>query len=197
MKKEDILDLGSARSYYFGGEYDGGIYLMQNPEEMWEFINEMSGKLSVGGSYLEIGSAAGGSCYLLNKVFRFRRIVLVDDNSNEFCRYRKKVLRGIEREEIIGNSHSGEVLDRVRKLGEKFDLIFIDGDHSYEGVKQDFEDYSEFLVPGGFIVLHDIMSQPGVMRYFQELINGNGVDFYGVLLNKENRHCGIGIFRRN
>jgi len=37
----------------------------------------------------------------------------------------------------------------------QIDFLFIDGDHSYEGVKSDFELYSNLLSPKGIIVLHD------------------------------------------
>ena len=37
----------------------------------------------------------------------------------------------------------------------KIDLLFIDGDHSYEGVKLDFELYSKLLSPNGIVILHD------------------------------------------
>ena len=37
----------------------------------------------------------------------------------------------------------------------KIDVLFIDGDHSYEGVKLDFELYSKLLSPKGVILLHD------------------------------------------
>jgi len=37
----------------------------------------------------------------------------------------------------------------------KIDLLFIDGDHSYEGVKQDFDLYSIILSDNGVIILHD------------------------------------------
>ena len=37
----------------------------------------------------------------------------------------------------------------------KIDLLFIDGDHSYEGVKLDFELYSKLLTPKGVVILHD------------------------------------------
>ena len=37
----------------------------------------------------------------------------------------------------------------------KIDLLFIDGDHSYEGVKLDFELYSKILNPNGLILIHD------------------------------------------
>jgi hypothetical protein len=37
----------------------------------------------------------------------------------------------------------------------KIDILFIDGDHSYEGVKLDFELYSKLLTPKGVVILHD------------------------------------------
>jgi hypothetical protein len=37
----------------------------------------------------------------------------------------------------------------------KIDLLFIDGDHSYEGVKTDFELYSTLLSDNGIIIIHD------------------------------------------
>lgn len=37
----------------------------------------------------------------------------------------------------------------------KIDVLFIDGDHSYEGVKLDFELYSKLLTPKGVVILHD------------------------------------------
>jgi hypothetical protein len=35
------------------------------------------------------------------------------------------------------------------------DLLFIDGDHSYEGVKKDFDLYSKLVSPHGIILIHD------------------------------------------
>ena len=42
------------------------------------------------------------------------------------------------------------------KDSEAFDLIFIDGDHSYEAVKSDLENAIKFLNKDGLIVLHDV-----------------------------------------
>jgi predicted O-methyltransferase YrrM len=41
--------------------------------------------------------------------------------------------------------------------GAQLDLLFIDGDHSYEGVKSDFEMYSPLVGEGGMVVFHDIL----------------------------------------
>jgi hypothetical protein len=37
----------------------------------------------------------------------------------------------------------------------KIDLLYIDGDHSYEGVKLDFDLYSTILSDNGIIIIHD------------------------------------------
>lgn len=37
----------------------------------------------------------------------------------------------------------------------KIDILFIDGDHTYEGVKKDFELYSTILSTNGIIIIHD------------------------------------------
>lgn len=37
----------------------------------------------------------------------------------------------------------------------KIDVLFIDGDHSYEGVKLDFDLYSTILSENGIIIIHD------------------------------------------
>lgn len=47
----------------------------------------------------------------------------------------------------------------------KIDILFIDGDHSYEGVKLDFELYSKILNENGVIIIHDTDS-----NYHENLI---------------------------
>ncbi len=45
--------------------------------------------------------------------------------------------------------------------GRGIDLLFIDGDHSYEGCLADFEMYSSLVSPQGIIAFHDICLFPG------------------------------------
>jgi predicted O-methyltransferase YrrM len=63
---------------------------------------------------------------------------------------------------IRGSSHDGAIREEFRrKLGdEQLDFLFIDGDHSYAGVKKDFEFYSQFVRKGGVIGFHDIVERP-------------------------------------
>lgn len=59
--------------------------------------------------------------------------------------------------------------------GENLDFIFIDGDHTYKGVKKDFEMYSK-LVKRGIIAFHDIVPGPkqnvgDVPKFWKEIKN--------------------------
>ncbi len=56
------------------------------------------------------------------------------------------------------------------------ELLFIDGDHSYEGAKADFERWQEFVRPDGQVLFHDAVDTggygnvyPGVARFVAEL----------------------------
>jgi predicted O-methyltransferase YrrM len=62
---------------------------------------------------------------------------------------------------LRADSHAdGTRNDVIRLLdGRPIDFLFIDGDHSYEGVKADFEIYGPQVRRGGTIALHDILPQ--------------------------------------
>ncbi len=59
---------------------------------------------------------------------------------------------GLERHVSIERKTSQEA---VRGWGRPIDLLFIDGDHSYEGVRRDWELFSPFVAPHGVVVFHD------------------------------------------
>lgn len=42
-----------------------------------------------------------------------------------------------------------------------YDLLFIDADHTYEGVARDFTRYSPLVSPGGIIAFHDALPRLG------------------------------------
>lgn len=60
---------------------------------------------------------------------------------------------------VIGDSHSLETLAAVAQAldGDLLDVLFIDGDHSDEGVRRDFAMYRPLVRPGGVVVFHDIV----------------------------------------
>ena len=63
---------------------------------------------------------------------------------------------------------STEVVERVGKESGGLDLLFIDGDHSYEGVKADWDAYKSLLKPGAVVVFHDYGWADGVQKVVKE-----------------------------
>lgn len=72
--------------------------------------------------------------------------------------------------------------DASRSWHYPIDLLFVDGDHTYEGVKRDWELFSPHVRPFGFVVFHDTMwdfppycdydyarAEMGVPRFVDEL----------------------------
>lgn len=59
---------------------------------------------------------------------------------------------------LRGDSHQAAMLETVKRLVPPggLDFLFIDGDHTLAGVRQDFETYSPLVKSGGAIVFHDI-----------------------------------------
>jgi predicted O-methyltransferase YrrM len=62
---------------------------------------------------------------------------------------------------------------------EPLELLFVDGDHSYEGAKADYERWRAFVRPGGHLLFHDAVDAggygnvyPGVARLVAEIGGG-------------------------
>ena len=51
---------------------------------------------------------------------------------------------------------STEMIGQIKSQVISIDLLFIDGDHSYDGVKADWDTYKELLHVGSTVVFHDI-----------------------------------------
>lgn len=81
----------------------------------------------------------------------------------------------------------------IQKAAEgSYDLIVIDGDHSYDGIRVDFELYAGFLRVGGLMIIDDYGSEhwPDVKRYSDEVIKSDArFEFIGA-------QSRTGLFRR-
>lgn len=126
---------------------------------------------------LEIGTKFGGTFYLWNSINKNGLNISIDLESG--------IHGGVSKEEmdkrdvwfnerfdncrfIRGNSHDPSTLmevirlltsvlpDKNNEVSVNIDMLFIDGDHTYEGVKQDFQMFSPFVSSGGLVVFHDI-----------------------------------------
>jgi len=114
-------------------------------------------------SILEVGTDSGGTLFLLSSVADpSAKLVSVDLFGYPGWKaplYASFARGGQSLRLIRGDSHSPETIHQVKgALGDaKLDLLFLDGDHSYAGVKKDFETYSPMVREGGIIALHDIV----------------------------------------
>ena len=77
------------------------------------------------------------------------------------------------------DSHSDATLQKVTSilLGRPIDVLFIDGDHRYEGVSRDYELWKPLVRPGGLIGFHDVVEHPeftsiDVHRFWAEIRKG-------------------------
>lgn len=136
---------------------------------------------------LEIGSANGGTLFLLTRVSEpDAEIVSLDFYHTPaqlvvfptFARAQQRLTC------LKADSHSVEMLRKVKEwlAGRQLDFLFIDGDHSYEGVARDYEMYGPLVRKGGMIAFHDIVPDfrtrhgvttsadaGGVPRFWEEL----------------------------
>ena len=73
--------------------------------------------------------------------------------------------------QIIGNSHTEDIFNKVKEQFNKpIDILFIDGDHKYCGVKKDFEMYVPLVKKGGLILMHDTCNnREGVKDFWKEI----------------------------
>lgn len=74
---------------------------------------------------------------------------------------------------IKSMSATAEAIDAAGKRA--YDLLIIDGDHSYAGVKGDFENYSPFVRMGGFVIFDDYGAKdwPDVKRFVDSEMPSN------------------------
>jgi predicted O-methyltransferase YrrM len=134
---------------------------------------------------VEIGTARGGTLFLLLQALpRDASVVTIDLPAGPvgagYPHWKTALFHALrpvgQRLTLIrGDSQDPATQNRVREaLGGSADFILIDGDHSYEGARRDFELYMKILAPAGVIAFHDIVPGPsenvgGVPKLWQEL----------------------------
>ena len=156
----------------------------------------------------EIGSYRGGTIALFFQVLHtYSKIIAIDIG---FTKYQIKALKQFKKSNqmfwaLNSNSKSLKTIEKVKDClnGNKIDFLFIDGDHSYQGVKNDYELYSPMVNSTGIIAFHDINPDyltkfnkqtssytGGVPKFWKEikqlygdsseLIDSNNQDGYGI-----------------
>ena len=110
---------------------------------------------------LEIGSMNGGTLRAWKAVAPEATLISVSLTGG--VHGGGAVPEGITQNHLDLDSHSPATVDRVKEIldGREVDFLFIDGDHSYSGVSQDFTMYAPLVREGGIVAFHDILYHSG------------------------------------
>lgn len=182
------------------------VPLLQSPWEFEQLVRIYNKRRP--DKILEIGSFYGGTLWHWSQCPRtdkIQNIVSVDyligpldTRYDEMMESRRKwhswMTNVSQFDDIQGDSHDPNTIERVRKIfpHNDVDFLFIDGDHSYEGVKRDYHDYSKFVKPGGLIVFHDVSGLADVKRFWDEVRANNK----SIEIVESPRSWGIGIIEK-
>ena len=157
---------------------------------------------------IEIGTANGGTLFLFSKTAsKDATIISIDLPKGKFGggypKWKILLYNSFKSHQqklhlIRSDSHAQETLHQVKNIlkGNKADFIFIDGDHTYEGVKKDFEMYSNLINEDGIIAFHDIVpghekDAGGVFKFWKEIKHSYRVK--EIVKNWDQNGGGIGI----
>lgn len=144
---------------------------LQNPWELAQFLARIAARRPR--VIVEIGTSAGGLLYALGQVADPTATLVSIDvpearDPPDLDRAVTAILPGLVRRSqtlhlIRSPSRYHDTRAQLRRLldGRAVDLLIIDGDHSYGGVRADFEMYADVVGRGGLIALHDVAVLPG------------------------------------
>lgn len=183
-----ICEAGTDSLSFFGGGYthEGGLALQQNPDEFAAAVTFLEAEMKpspLGGpplSYLEIGSASGGTCRFLVEALSICRAWVIDDHGHWRWPEQQANFDAIDDQVFgsrplgiatvqpwVGNSASRacrQWLGRMNHMIKPY-LSFIDGDHSFKGCWSDVQMvYDTSRRPGALVMLHDIVACDGVKQ---------------------------------
>ena len=127
--------------------------IQQIREELYDFL-----KLLIENDVkkvLQIGLGHFGSTHFCLSLI-CDEVVTVEYDIKNIANYSNRELLYNQTKEhfIYGSSIEESVINKAKAFGE-FDAVFIDGNHSYEYVKLDWENYSKLVKKDGIVAFHD------------------------------------------
>jgi predicted O-methyltransferase YrrM len=130
--------------------------LVQEEGVIMQFVAEIAGLSTFMAmhnvrTYLEVGAYSGGLVAHLHAKFRFDKVAAVSLEPIPYLDHPKHK----DIQVFVGSSRSQEYIEWRTALGH-FDLVFIDGDHSYRGCLGDY--HVELEQSHTFLAFHDIFS---------------------------------------
>jgi len=174
VSTDEIIDVVYSYSGY--GLYKS-ITPQQHPEEFSSLLNRV--KKHEPETIVEIGSAEGGTLFAWSRAIDSAQEIVSIDMS--YPGHRKEFFQSFANNVdanlyfLERDSTSPQTANKVTEyIGEgEIDLLFIDGDHSYEGAKADLNLYFPLVNEGGLVAFHDIVPRDGfgVPKLWSEVSN--------------------------
>jgi predicted O-methyltransferase YrrM len=209
LRRERPRSVADAISFAHDFDYGGvSIRPMQHPNEIRSFLNLL--EADPPRVVLEIGTGRGGTLFLLAQVAREDALLIsIDEPGGGYSfggrpeyRRRARLYQALARDGqeiayIVADSHQDETRSRVLDVlgGKPLDILFIDGDHTREGVERDFRLYSPLVRSGGLVAFHDIVPGPpeavgDVPSFWTEIRTNESVE---IVEDWQQRAFGIGV----
>jgi predicted O-methyltransferase YrrM len=146
-------------------------------------LYRLARRVQVGGVFVEIGRFKGGSTLLLASAlpegaelwsYDLHVAIRADLSGPQLDAELQAALERYELTHkvhlIVGDSRTAEPPPRAPHV------VFVDGDHTYEGARADFARWSELVGPGGHVLFHDAVDAggygnhyPGIARLVTEI----------------------------
>ena len=183
-----------------------GIRPLQVAEELAGLLERLAAEQPR--RLLEIGTARGGTLFALCRAAAPDALLVSLDlpwgSGGGYRPWREALYSrfGTGRQRVVplrGDSGARATRDRVAAvLDGPLDFLLIDGDHSYEGARRDWELYAPLVRPGGLIAFHDIVPGPpalvgGVPELWTEIASGRATET--LVRDWDQKGCGIGLVR--
>jgi MMP 1-O-methyltransferase len=192
MYESIFNSLRNIEDFYYWYNRFKAVFGYLSPYESYT-LKLLAGNGKIEGEIVEIGSFMGKStCWLaagamnrkevkVNAVDHFKGSP--EHQAGKVAECKELVEKGSTFDVFMANIKSAKVAQYVNPLvgaseevartwTKPISLLFIDGDHSYDASKRDFEMWSPFVATGGIIAFHDIKQGWGVTEFYRELMNG-------------------------
>ena len=193
-----VCAAGTDSKWWFGSQYEheGGLALLQHPDEFTALCLLLR-RHEPRATYLEIGSAGGGTCRFLHEEVGLGRVLAIDDGGHPRAAEQEEnfaAIGGVVRH--LGDSHAPAAAAFLAEHApdRSIDIAFVDGDHSFRGVRQDVRMVLPHVRPGGLLILHDTRRCRGVEATWLALAARRGVRPLAELCGSEHP-LGIGVAR--
>jgi len=145
-------------------------------------LQDLASKVPERGLIVEIGAAWGYSASKMAEVAQAGVLIVTIDpwtlSKNKQQPAREKLFHETiapYKNRILPIKAFSQDVDREKLFeetlkGKRIDLLFIDGDHSFEGCSRDYELFGDYVKAGGLLIFHDYTYWAGVDKTVNEIV---------------------------